>query len=133
MKIEWAVGTETNAMTCCWFPSPGLASGGATGVAPFLERAQQLLFAQQCGLQPWVSGAFERMHDAAGSWSGVANNANTTAKKMGAVLRIIDIYHTGPTASNALATPADFDWMLTSALMGKDDMMSERQFFEPAR
>ena len=41
------------------------------------------------------------MQEAAGSWSGLTNNANTTAKKMGAVLRMPGIYHTGPGASNA--------------------------------
>ena len=91
MKMEWAIGTETNAMTCCWFPSPGLASGGATGVAPFLESAQQLLFAQQCGLQPCCSGAFERMQDAAESWSGLTSIASTTANRITPVFRMRNI------------------------------------------
>ena len=99
---ESITGRETNAIAWCWSVSPLLASGCETGVVLFFEAAQQLLFAQQCGLQPSGLGAFERMQDAAGSWSGLTNNASTTAKKMGAVLRMADIYHTGPGASNAV-------------------------------
>ena len=65
----------------------------------FLETAQQLLFAQQFGLQPSWLTAFERMHDAAGSWSGLTNIASTTANRIVAVFRIADIYHEGPGAS----------------------------------
>jgi hypothetical protein len=53
-----------------------------------LETAQQFLFAQQFGLQPCGFGAFERMHEAAGSCSGLIAIANTTANRIGAVLRI---------------------------------------------
>src|SRR5205085_11005646 len=83
--IESINGTETNAIACCWFTSPPLYRGGAIGVALFLESAQQLLFAQQCGLQPCWSGAFERMHEAAGSWSGLTSIASTTVNRMAAV------------------------------------------------
>ena len=65
----------------------------------FLETAQQLLFAQQFGLQPSALGAFERMHEAAGSWSGLPNMASTTANRIVAVFRIAHIYHKGPGAS----------------------------------
>jgi hypothetical protein len=68
-----------------------LASGCEIGVVLFFEVAQQRLFAQQCGLQPSVLGAFERMHDAAGSCSGLINIATTTAKRIGAVLRMRNI------------------------------------------
>lgn len=54
----------------------------------FFETAQQVLFAQQFGLQPSGLGAFERMQEAAGSWSGRANIASTTAIRMAAVFRI---------------------------------------------
>jgi hypothetical protein len=54
----------------------------------FLESAQQVLFAQQFGLQPSELGAFERTHDAAGSWSGLASIANTTVTTIVAVFRI---------------------------------------------
>ena len=87
-KIELATGVETNPMSCCWFPSPGLTSGGATGVALFFENAQQLLFAQQCGLHPCGSGAFERIQEAAGSSSGLTSIASTTANRMAPVFRI---------------------------------------------
>jgi hypothetical protein len=62
-----AIGTEKNPMSCCAFASPDLASGCEIGVVLFFEVAQQLLFAQQCGLQPSGLGAFDRMQDAAGS------------------------------------------------------------------
>jgi hypothetical protein len=65
----------------------------------FLETAQQLLFAQQFGLQPSALGAFERMHEAAGSWSGLTNIASTTANRIVAVFRMAGIYHKGPGAS----------------------------------
>jgi hypothetical protein len=67
-----------------------LASGGETGIVLFVEVAQQVLFAQQCGLQPSGLGAFERMHEAAGSCSGRTSIASTTANRI-AVLRIADI------------------------------------------
>src|SRR5947209_15695597 len=35
----------------------------------------------------WV-GPFEKTHDAAGSWSGITNNASTTVNRMAAVFRI---------------------------------------------
>jgi hypothetical protein len=43
-----------------------LASGGETGIVLFFEAAQQVLFAQQFGLQPSGLGRFERMQEAAG-------------------------------------------------------------------
>jgi hypothetical protein len=84
-------GTETNAIACCWFASPLLASGGEFGIVLFFEVAQQVLFAQQFGLQPSGLTAFERMHEAAGSWSGRTAIASTTAIKIGAVLRMTSI------------------------------------------
>jgi hypothetical protein len=54
----------------------------------FLESAQQLLFAQQRGLQPSGLGAFERMQEAAGSWRGRTAIATTTANRIGAVFRM---------------------------------------------
>jgi hypothetical protein len=68
-----------------------LASGCEIGVVLFFEVAQQLLFAQQSILHRCSLGAFERMQDAAGSWSGLTNIANSTAKRMGAVLRMKNI------------------------------------------
>jgi hypothetical protein len=65
-----------------------LRSGGETGVVLFFELAQQLLFAQQFGLQPSALGAFERMQEAAGSWSGRTTMASTTANRIVAVFRI---------------------------------------------
>gem|GEM_PF-5370407 len=81
-------GTETNPIACCWFASLLLASGGETGIVLFFEVAQQLLFAQQFGLQPSGLGAFDRMQEAAGSWRGRIAIANTTAIRIGAALRI---------------------------------------------
>jgi hypothetical protein len=52
------------------------------------EIAQQVLFAQHPLLQASRLGAFERMHDAAGSRSGVINIAKTTVNRIAAVLRI---------------------------------------------
>jgi hypothetical protein len=97
--IESIRGTATNAIATCWFASPLLASGGENGCAFFFETAQQFLFAQQFGLQPAGSGAFERMHEAAGSWSGRTAIANTTAIRIGAVFRMENIYHTRSGAS----------------------------------
>ena len=90
--MELVTGTKTiPMMTCCWCPSPGLASGGEIGVGLFFEVAQQLLFAQQSILHRCSLGAFERMQEAAGSWSGLTNIASTTANRMGAVLRMQNI------------------------------------------
>jgi hypothetical protein len=68
-----------------------LASGGETGIVLFFEVAQQVLFAQQFGLQPSGLGAFTRMQEAAGSWSGLIAIASTTAIRIGAVLRMTNI------------------------------------------
>jgi hypothetical protein len=46
------------------------------------------MFAQQLGLQASRLGAFERMHEAAGSRSGVTNIASTRANRIAAVFRI---------------------------------------------
>jgi hypothetical protein len=75
-----------------------LKSGWETGVVLFLETAQHVLFAQQCGLHPSRLGTFEKMQEAAGSWSGRANIATTTVIRM-AVFRIADIYHNRLAAS----------------------------------
>jgi hypothetical protein len=68
-----------------------LASGGETGIVLFFEVAQQVLFAQHFGLQPSRLTAFERMQEAAGSWSGRTAIASTPAIKIGAVLRMTNI------------------------------------------
>jgi hypothetical protein len=46
------------------------------------------MFAQQLLWQASWLGAFERMHDAAGSRSGAINIASTTVSRIAAVLRI---------------------------------------------
>jgi hypothetical protein len=46
------------------------------------------MFAQQLALQASWLGAFDRMHEAAGSRSGVINIASTTVNRIAAVLRI---------------------------------------------
>jgi hypothetical protein len=79
-----------------------LASGGETGIVLFFEVAQQLLFAQQCGLQPSGLDAFERMQEAAGSWSGRTTIVSTTANRI-AVFRITDIYHNGLGTSTVIS------------------------------
>lgn len=87
--IESINGTETNPITGSWLTTPLFESGCETGIVFFFETAQQVLFAQQFGLQPSGLGAFERMQDAAGSCSGLTNIANTTANRIAAVfLRI---------------------------------------------
>jgi len=65
----------------------------------FFEAAQQLLFAQQFGLQPSGLGRFERMQEAAGSWSGRTSIARTMAIRIGAVLRMTQTYHMSRAAS----------------------------------
>jgi hypothetical protein len=65
--IESIKGTEMNPITWSWLPSLLLESGGENGCVFFFEVAQQVLFAQQFGLQPSGLGAFERMQEAAGS------------------------------------------------------------------
>jgi hypothetical protein len=79
-----------------------LASGGETGIVLFFEVAQQVLFAQQFGLQPSGLGAFERMQEAAGSCRGRTSIASTTANRI-AVFRITDIYHHGLGASTVIS------------------------------
>jgi len=82
--------TETTAITCSWVGSPALARGCDNGVVLFFEVAQQLLFAQQCGLQPSALGAFDKMQEAAGNCSGRTSIASRTANRIGVVLRIPD-------------------------------------------
>jgi hypothetical protein len=52
------------------------------------ETAQQIMFAQQSLLQASWLGAFDWMHDAAGSRSGVINIASASVSRIAAVLRI---------------------------------------------
>jgi hypothetical protein len=78
----------TNPISDCTPGSLVWTSGGATGSLLFFDSAQQVLFAQQFGLQPSALGAFERMQDAAGSWSGLTNSARTIANRIGAVRRM---------------------------------------------
>jgi hypothetical protein len=73
--------TSCLATVCC-------ASGWDAGPVFFSDTAQQVLFAQQPGLQAFGLGAFERMHDAAGKRSGATAMASTTVNKIAAVLRI---------------------------------------------
>jgi hypothetical protein len=54
----------------------------------FSETAQQIMFAQHLLLQTSWLGDFEKMHEAAGSWSGMTNNASTTVNRMAAVFRM---------------------------------------------
>ncbi len=54
----------------------------------FCETAQQVMFAQHPLLQASWLGAFDRMHDAAGSRRGVINIASTTVNRIAVVLRI---------------------------------------------
>jgi len=54
----------------------------------FCEVAQQVMFAQQLLLQASWLGAFDRMHEAAGSRNGVLNIASATVNRIAAVLRI---------------------------------------------
>ena len=54
----------------------------------FCEVAQQIMFAQQLLLQASWLGAFDRMHEAAGSRNGVLNIASATVNRIAAVLRI---------------------------------------------
>ena len=86
--IESISGTETNPIICCGLISPLLERGCETGVVLFFETAQQVLFAQQSILHASWLGAFERMQDAAGSWSGRASIASTTAQRIAAVFRM---------------------------------------------
>jgi hypothetical protein len=46
------------------------------------------MFAQHLLLQTSWLGDFEKMHEAAGSWSGMTNNASTTVNRMAAVFRM---------------------------------------------
>lgn len=46
------------------------------------------MFAQQLGLQAFWLGAFDKIHDAAGSRSGVINIASKTVTRIAAVFRI---------------------------------------------
>jgi hypothetical protein len=52
------------------------------------EIAQQVMFAQHLLLQASWLGAFKRMHEAAGSRSGVTNIASTIVNRIAAVLPI---------------------------------------------
>jgi len=68
--------------------APFCVSGGEAGPVFFPETAQQVMFAQHPLLQASWLGAFERMHEAAGSRSGVINIASTIVKRIAAVWRI---------------------------------------------
>gem|GEM_PF-7040299 len=46
------------------------------------------MFAQHLLLQTCGLGDFEKIHEAAGSWRGITNNASTTVNKIAAVFRI---------------------------------------------
>jgi hypothetical protein len=68
--------------------APSCANGWDAGPVFFSDTAQQVMLAQQWLLQASWLGAFERMHDAAGTWSGAINIANTIVSRIAAVLRI---------------------------------------------
>jgi hypothetical protein len=74
--INWCL-----AGACC-------ASGWDTGPVFSFETAQHVMFAQQSLLQASWLGAFDRMHDAAGSRSGVINTASKTVTRIADVFRI---------------------------------------------
>ena len=84
--IESISGTETNPITC--FETVPWSSGWEAGALFFSETAQQIMFAQHLLLHASRLGDFEKMQDAAGSWSGMTNNASTTVNKIAAVFRI---------------------------------------------
>ena len=79
-------GTATNAIAC--LETSPRKSGFEAGALFFSETAQQIMFAQHLLLQASWLGDFEKMQDAAGSWSGITNIANTTVNKIIAVFRI---------------------------------------------
>jgi hypothetical protein len=54
----------------------------------FSETTQQIMSAQHLLLQASWLGDFEKMQDAAGSWSGITNNASTTVNRIAAVFRM---------------------------------------------
>jgi hypothetical protein len=85
---ESIIGMATNPTNCCCFASPLWASVCETGFVSFLEVAQQVLFAQHFALQASWLRAFERMQDAAGSWSGRTAIARSTANRMAAFFRM---------------------------------------------
>jgi len=84
--IESISETETNAITC--LETVPWSSGCEAGALFFSETAQQIMFAQHLLLQACWLGDFEKMQDAAGSWSGITNNASTTVNRIAGVLRI---------------------------------------------
>ncbi|MDP9100412.1 MAG: hypothetical protein M3N48_15685 [Verrucomicrobiota bacterium] len=79
-------GTETNPITC--FETVPWSSGCDAGALFFSETAQQMMFAQHLLLQARWLEEFEKMQDAAGSWSGITNSAKKTANRIATVFRI---------------------------------------------
>ena len=69
--------------------------------------AQHLLL-QTCGLDN-----FEKMQEAAGSWSGITNNASTTVNKIAAVFRITPMDSTTRAARRQDSFVAE-TWQLAS-------------------
>jgi hypothetical protein len=88
IAIESITGTETNPITGCCFTSPHWNKGWEIGPVVFPEKAQQVLFAQQFGLQLSWLGALDRMHESVGSCNGLIAIASATANRIGTVLRI---------------------------------------------
>jgi len=84
---QLTAGVATSPRTCCLATSLW-SSGCDAGPLFFFETAQQVLFAQQLLLHASWLGAFDRMHDAAGSRNGMINIASATGSRIAALLRI---------------------------------------------
>jgi len=82
------LGVAATISSICCLAAPFCAKGCEAEPVFFSDSAQQVMLAQQLLLQASWLGPFERMHDAAGNCSDVANIANTTANKIAAVFRI---------------------------------------------
>jgi hypothetical protein len=67
----------TKPVAFSWWLEPPFASGSDSGAVFFGDVTQQVLFAQQPGLQAFSLATFERMHDRAES--GVAAMGSTIA------------------------------------------------------
>src|ERR1700681_1598608 len=80
-------GVATSPSTCC-LAAACCANGWEAGPVFLCETAQQVMFAQHPLLQASWLGAFDRMHDAAGSRNGVINSASASVSRIAVVLRI---------------------------------------------
>ena len=79
--MESKTNVQGNAIAC-GFAVSLCVRGCEAGPFAFPETLQHVIFAQQCGLQAFSPGVFERMQEAAGSRNGTMAQLSTTANRI---------------------------------------------------